>query len=80
MKANNLLAVIATLASFGLAACGDRAAPENDRRSASQEASGSDAAEAATLEITADLLRGYVRELSDDKYRHALALELEHQM
>ena len=51
VKANNLLAVIATLAfaSFGLAACGERAAPENDRRSASQEASGSDAAEATAL-------------------------------
>jgi len=70
VKSNKFLAVIATLASLGLAACGEHAAPENGpgAGTTAPEASGNDAAEAATLEITADLLRAYVRELSDDKY------------
>lgn len=55
---------------IGLAACGDRPAPAGDQSDASLNAAvaGGDAAEAASQVITADLLRGYIRELSDDKY------------
>ena len=70
MKKTYLLASIAILAASGLAACGERAGIEDEPGAdiATPETSGSNAAEAATLEITADLMRGYVRELSDDKY------------
>lgn len=70
MKATYHLSGIAVLISFCLIGCGERAAPDAGPASGSvsQEASGSNAAAAATREITADLMRSYVRELSDDKY------------
>ena len=70
MKATYYLPGIAILVSFALIACGERAAPDAEPGdgSTSQEASGNDAAQAASRKITADLMRGYVRELSDDKY------------
>ena len=70
MKTPSYLAGIAIIASFGLTACGERAAPGNESggSTAALEASSDNPAEAATHEITADLMRGYVRELSDDKY------------
>jgi hypothetical protein len=70
VKTPSYLAGIAIIASFGLTACGERAAPGNESggSTAALEASSDNPAEAATHEITADLMRGYVRELSDDKY------------
>ena len=70
MKANNILAAIAILTSCGLSACGERATPgsEQDGVAVAGDAGGSNAAEMASQKISADLMRGYVRELSDDKY------------
>lgn len=70
MKAIYLLASIAILASLGLTACGEQAAPDIETGGGTvvQETNGISPAEAATQEISADLMRGYVRELSDDKY------------
>ena len=48
-----------------LAACGGKEPPPAVVAETGIEAV---AAETASLEITADLMRGYVRELSDDKY------------
>jgi Zn-dependent M28 family amino/carboxypeptidase len=55
----------------GLTACGGDeppVAPETPPSAASQPDGKTDAAHRATKEITADLMRGYVIELSDDKY------------
>ena len=70
VTANKLLAAVAILASFGLYACGERATQENapQEDASTQAASSSYVAEVAAREITGDLMRGYVRELSDDKY------------
>jgi Zn-dependent M28 family amino/carboxypeptidase len=70
VKANNILAAIAILTSCGLSACGERATPEGEQDGVvvAGDAGGSNAAEMASQEISADLMRGYVRELSDDKY------------
>ncbi len=70
VKANNILAAIAILTSCGLSACGERATPEGEQDGVvvAGDAGGSTAAEMASQEISADLMRGYVRELSDDKY------------
>ena len=70
MKVTYFLAVIAIFASFGLTACGEQPAPESEPvdSTATRDASGVNAAEVATQEITADLMRAYVRELSDDEY------------
>jgi Zn-dependent M28 family amino/carboxypeptidase len=70
VKAKNILATVAILASLGLGACGERATtdPSADERTAAQDAGTGNGAEAASREITAELMRGYVRELSDDKY------------
>jgi Zn-dependent M28 family amino/carboxypeptidase len=70
VKAKSILAVVAIFALFGLFACGERATTETApaERTATQEASSANAAETAAREITADLMRDYVRELSDDKY------------
>jgi len=62
------------LSCLGLAACSDEeppAAPATDSAEGGTEAAASatsDATEEAAEEITADLMRGYVIELSDDKY------------
>ena len=60
----------AIIAALGLYACGQNSAPESDigSETTSQAISSANAAEAASDEVTADLMRGYVRELSDDKY------------
>jgi Zn-dependent M28 family amino/carboxypeptidase len=70
VKAKNVLAAVAILALFGLSACGERATPENvqDGTAVAEGAGDGNAATIASQEITADLMRGYVRELSDDKY------------
>ena len=70
MKITYFLAVIAIFSSFGLTACGEQPAPESEPvdSTAARDASGINAAEVATQEITADLMRAYVRELSDDEY------------
>ena len=70
MKITYFLAVIAIFSSFGLTACGEQPAPESEPvdSTATRDASGVNAAEVATQEITADLMRAYVRELSDDEY------------
>jgi len=54
----------------GLAACGGDEPPVEPAttRAANQPDDRTDAAHQATKEITADLMRGYVIELSDDKY------------
>ena len=70
MKAKNTLAAIAILASFGLSACGERMTPENGQSGSAvaEDAGAGNASTIASQEITANLMRGYVRELSDDKY------------
>jgi len=70
VKETYFLAVIAIIASFGLTACGESAAPGNGSGGSTSalEVSNDSPAEAATREITADFMRGYVRELSDDEY------------
>jgi Zn-dependent M28 family amino/carboxypeptidase len=71
VKTYKLLAAIAILASLGLYGCGERAAPGNEQGEAAvaTDESGDNAATIATREIAAgDLMRGYIRELSDDKY------------
>jgi hypothetical protein len=62
-----ILAGIAVMISLGLFGCGERATPRGET-SVAEDADSSNAAEIAASEITADLMRGYVRELSDDKY------------
>jgi len=62
---NLIRSATGSLMLLALAACGGADAPpaatdENDSDAAT--------AETASTEITADLMRGYVRELSDDKY------------
>ena len=70
MKANNVSAAVAILALFCLYACGERATTENvpQGRTAAKDGSSVNSAEAAAREISVDLMRGYVREFSDDKY------------
>lgn len=69
VKNIHTLAVTATFVLF-LTACSERApsGADTDRQAATAETGGGTAAEVASREITADLLRKYVRELSDDKY------------
>lgn len=69
MKKTNLLAIIAVFVLV-LTACGERAPGGGDADGASAVGTAANAnpAEAASREITAELLRGYIRELSDDKY------------
>ncbi len=61
---------IIIIAVVVFAACGPHSIPEDetDSASAAQQAAGDNQARAATQEITAALMRAYVRELSDDKY------------
>jgi hypothetical protein len=54
-----------SLSFLALSACGGNDAPQ---QSAAADVSAGGAAETALEEITADLMRHYVRELSDDKY------------
>jgi hypothetical protein len=70
VKANKLLAGVAIFASLGLYACGERSTPDTTMGEgvSTQEAVSGNAADAASREITGDLMRDYVRELSDDKY------------
>lgn len=74
MKKTRLPILGFLLSCLGLAACSDEeppAAPATDSAEGGTEAAASatsDATEEAAEEITADLMRGYVIELSDDKY------------
>jgi hypothetical protein len=70
VKANKLLAGVAIFASLGLYACGERSTPDTTMGEgvSTQEVVSGNAADAASREITGDLMRDYVRELSDDKY------------
>lgn len=69
MKKSNLLAIIAVFVLV-LSACGERAPDSSDAGGPPPAAAADSAnpAEAASQEITAELLRGYIRELSADKY------------
>jgi Zn-dependent M28 family amino/carboxypeptidase len=58
---------IAIMISLGLFGCGERATPGGDT-SVAEDADSSNAAAIAASEISADLMRGHVRELSDDRY------------
>ena len=70
MKAKNLFSGIFIVILAGLFGCGQSEAPDNqqDIGAAAPATSDGDPAKAATQEITAALMRAYVRELSDDKY------------
>ena len=74
MKKTRLPILGFLLSCLGLAACSDEeppASPATDSAEGGTEAAASatsDATEEAAEEITADLMRGYVIELSDDKY------------
>ena len=70
VKSRYLLSGAVVLFSSGLFACGDRTTPEMepDGGTAAPDDSGNTSAEIASQEITAELMRDYVRELSDDKY------------
>jgi hypothetical protein len=61
-----ILAGIAIIA-LGISGCGERPAPE-DETTVAEDTTSSNPAEIAAGEITADLMRGHIRELSDDKY------------
>ena len=71
MRYSRLFACGFLLGMTGLVACGGEeppAAPPAEPTAAETPADGSTAAHEATREITADLMRGYVVELSDDRY------------
>jgi len=70
METKYFVAGIFILALTGLHACSPDSIPENeaDSATAAQQPAGEFAANNAAQEITADLMRAYVRELSDDKY------------
>ncbi len=65
VERTKLLAGLVLAVSLGLNGCGERATPGNQTPAADY---GGSAAEMAAKEITADLLRAHIRELSDDKY------------
>ncbi len=67
MKKTGILAGIAIVIALGISGCGERPAPEEETAVA-EDAAGSNPAEIAAGEITADFMRGHIRELSDDKY------------
>ena len=70
MKTLYLRSGIIIIAVVVFAACGPQSNPENEAGSATaaQQAAGDNEEQAATQEISAELMRAYVRELSDDKY------------
>jgi len=68
VKTRHFLPGVLLLALVGLYGCGSGEAPQTDGGVAVTEAGSGAAANAATREISAELMRAYVRELSDDKY------------
>jgi len=70
VKATKLFSGVIAIIFAGIPGCGQNSAPEiePDAGTAAQESSDGNTADIATQEITADLMRAYVRELSDDKY------------
>ncbi len=60
-----LIAGLVMAVSLGLFGCGERATPVGESPATDV---GDSAAEIAAREITAELMRGHIRELSDDKY------------
>ncbi len=70
METSQLRIGISIIAVVVLAACGQSHSPEKqpDTGAAAPATSDGDPARAASREITAELMRAYIRELSDDKY------------
>ena len=70
METSQLRICISIIAVVVLAACGQSHSPEKppDMGAAAAATSDGDPARAASQEITAELMRAYIRELSDDKY------------